>query len=81
MREIFPAFRFYTYRTVFEPFNFSQKARCQTYGTLLTRKCPISLTASLLREIEELEDCPISMSSKRSKNLSQAKCPITLTVL
>ena len=32
LREIYPAFR--CYRTVFEPFHFHQKARCQTYRTL-----------------------------------------------
>ena len=79
--EIFAPFQSHTYRTVFEPFSFSKKARCQTYRTLSSRKCPISLTTRLLREIEWLENCPMSMTSKRSKNLSQAKCPISLTVM
>ena len=37
VREIFAPFRSHAYRTVFEPFNFSPKARCQTYRTLSTR--------------------------------------------
>ena len=37
----FSAFWCHTYRTVFEPFNFHQKARCQTYRTLPT---PLSMS-------------------------------------
>ena len=81
MREIFPAFRFHTYRTVFEPFNFSQKTRCQTYRTPSSQKCLISLTSSLLIKMKWPENCPISMKSKSRKNFSQGKCPISLTVL
>ena len=33
VKEIFPAFRCRTYRTVFGPFHFDLKARCQTYRT------------------------------------------------
>ena len=40
--QIFPAFRFHTYRTVFEPFHCDQKARCQTYRTLSTRCMKVS---------------------------------------
>ena len=41
MREIFSAFQCHTYSTVFEPFHFDQKARCQTYRTLSSRVfCP-----------------------------------------
>ena len=54
VREIFPAFRFHTYRTVFEPFDFDQKARKLSYKY-------------------DFE--------KEQKSLSQARCPISLTVL
>ena len=67
MREISAPSRSHTYKTVFEPFNFSRKARCQTYRTFLTRKCLIRLTSSLL-----------SMTSKESRNLSHKQSVLYL---
>ena len=53
--------------------------RCHTYRTGFG---PISLTSSLLREIEWLENCPKYEIEKQNKSPSQlcesqAKCPIT----
>ena len=78
MREIFPAVRFHTYRTVFEPFNFSQKARCQSYRTLSSQKCPISLTALyIIQYMAKMETIVFSLMSVFSayifQNLSKMK--------
>ena len=60
----YSAFRSHTYRTVFEPFNCYQKAGIQTYRTLPTRKCPISMISksriiSLTGKVSYIFDTPV----------------------
>ena len=61
--EIFSASRCHTYMTVFEPFNFSQKARCQTYRTLLTRKLSYKYDIEKRKKSLSQAKCPISLTT------------------
>ena len=74
VREIFLASRCHTYRTVFEPFNFSQEA--------FESKMPFKFDIEPFGQNEMTRNLSYKYDiEKQEKSLPQATCPISLTAL